>query len=199
MTGKELNKIFETRIMRYRTTGDIEQDFISEYPLNSIEFLCDRKNHIDNAQWDLEDLIRIPDIDPNKALDIKRKIDASNQLRTDVVEQIDDYFFEKYNHITPQKDAFLATETPAWAIDKLSILHLKIYHMRKETLRSDADKDHLEKCNHKLSVLLQQCEDLTCAIDQLFDNIREGKIIIKTYKQMKMYNDPNMKPSLRAK
>jgi hypothetical protein len=191
------NHIFEKRINKYHEKDDVNEAFFSEYQPDSLEYLCDKKNHIDTVQWHLEDIIREPSINPAEALNIKRRIDKSNQDRTDLVELIDDYFFDKFNNTVPLADAFIATETPAWAIDRLSILNLKIFHMREETLRIDADNAHIEKCTLKLNTLIQQRIDLTLAIEQLFENINTGKAVIKTYKQMKMYNDPNLNPVLR--
>ena len=175
----------------------MNQAFSSVYTESTLEFLLDKKNWIDTVQWHLEDIIREPSIDPIKALEIKRTIDKSNQDRTDLVELIDDYFFDSFKTSSHQENAFIATETPAWAIDRLSILNLKIYHMREETLRADADKNHIDKCAFKLKLLEQQRIDLSQAINDLFENIKSGRSIIKTYKQMKMYNDPNLNPVLR--
>ena len=150
-------------------------------------------------QWHLEDIIRNPGIDPEEALKLKRRIDKSNQDRTDLVELIDSYFLEKYQGVRPLASATINTESPAWAIDRLSILALKIYHMRQETLRTDASADHLAQCSQKLNVLLEQRKDLSTAIDQLLDDIEGGRKYMKVYKQMKMYNDPNLNPVLYAK
>ena len=197
MDSNDFNTIFENSIGKYHIKDDITQEFSSKYNRDSLEYLIDNKNWIDTVQWHLEDIIREPSIDPSKALDIKRKIDKSNQDRTDLVELIDDYFFEEFKDITPKDDAFIATETPAWAIDRLSILNLKIYHMREESKRTDADQEHIDKCSFKVKVLEQQRVDLSQAINDLFHNIKSGRSIIKTYKQMKMYNDPNLNPVLR--
>ena len=197
MDSKEFNTIFENSIKKYHIKDDITALFTSNYKETNIEYLLDKKNWIDTVQWHLEDIIREPSIDPEKALVIKRMIDKSNQDRTDLVELIDDYYFEEFKDVTPNNGAFIATETPAWAIDRLSILNLKIFHMREETERTDADAEHHKKCSFKLKVLLQQREDLSLAINQLFSNIKTGKSIIKTYKQMKMYNDPELNPVLR--
>jgi hypothetical protein len=197
MRSNLFNKIFENSIKKYHITDNINQAFTSDFDNNSLEFLLDKKNWIDTVQWHLEDIIREPSISPEKALEIKRKIDSSNQDRTDLVELLDDYFFDEFKNAVAEKDAFIATETPAWAIDRLSILNLKIWHMREEAERKDADEEHRNKCSFKLNVLLQQKEDLSLAIDQLFSNIKSGKSIIKTYKQMKMYNDPSLNPVLR--
>ncbi len=197
MTTKTFNEIFEQTIEKYHIKDNIDQEWSSQYPENSLEYLLNKKNWIDTVQWHLEDIIREPSINPDKALEIKRRIDKSNQDRTDLVELLDDYFFEQLSDVQPLPDAFINTETPAWAVDRLSILNLKIYHMREESERADADEAHREKCSFKLKVLLQQREDLSLAIDQLFDMLQKGKAIIKTYKQMKMYNDPNLNPILR--
>ena len=155
-----------------------------------------KKAWIDTVQWHLEDIIRKPSIDPKEALVIKRRIDKSNQDRTDMVEKIDDYFFQKFKDIASSNDAILNTETPAWAIDRLSILELKIYHMRIESERESADESHKLNCLEKLNVLLLQRENLSTAIDQLLTNISEGKVKAVTYKQMKMYNDKKLNPEL---
>lgn len=197
MDSNQFNTIFEASISKYHIKDDISILFESTYEKENINYLLDKKNWIDTVQWHLEDIIREPSIDSEKALVIKRMIDKSNQDRTDLVELIDDYYFEEFKDTKPNNDAFIATETPAWAIDRLSILNLKIYHMREEAERKDADSDHRQKCSHKLNVLLQQREDLSLALNQLFDNIKSGKAIIKTYKQMKMYNDPSLNPILR--
>jgi len=197
ITTKKFNEIFEKTIEEYHIKDDVNQEFKSKYPENSLEYLLHKKNWIDTVQWHLEDIIREPSINPEKALEIKRRIDKSNQDRTDLVETIDDYFFEQFKNVQPLPDAFINTETPAWAVDRLSILNLKIYHMRQEAERKDADEEHRNKCSFKLKVLLQQREDLSLAIEQLFDMLKKGKAVIKTYKQMKMYNDPNLNPVLR--
>ncbi len=197
MTTKTFNDIFEQTIREYHIKDNVNQEFKSKYKENSLEYLLNKKNWIDTVQWHLEDIIREPSINPDKALEIKRRIDKSNQDRTDLVELLDDYFFEQFNDVKPLPDSFINTETPAWAVDRLSILNLKIYHMREEAERADADEAHREKCSFKLQVLLQQRKDLSLAIDQLFDMLKSGKAVIKTYKQMKMYNDPNLNPVLR--
>ena len=155
-----------------------------------------KKAWIDTVQWHLEDIVRKPSINPKEALIIKRRIDKSNQDRTDMVEEIDDYFFQKFKDIISRKDAILNTETPAWAIDRLSILELKIYHMRFESERESADESHKLNCLEKLNILILQRENLSTAIDQLLTNISEGKVKAVTYKQMKMYNDKKLNPEL---
>ena len=197
MKTNDFNKIFEETIKEYHKYDSVDRPFDSQYEENSLNYLLNKKNWIDTVQWHLEDIIREPSIAPEKALVIKRRIDKSNQDRTDLVELLDDYFFGQFENVKPAEDAFIATETPAWAVDRLSILNLKIYHMREEAEREDASQDHRDKCSFKLKVLLQQREDLSTAIDQLFDMLKQGKAIIKTYKQMKMYNDPSLNPVLR--
>lgn len=169
------------------------------YAEGSIEYYLCLKNWIDVVQWHLEDIIRNPDIDPREALAIKRRIDKSNQERTDLVEMIDDYFLKKYAGVEVKSDATINTESPAWAIDRLSILAVKIYHMQQEVERKDASPEHVEKCRAKLRVLLEQRTDLSAAIDQLLDEIASGRKYMKVYKQMKMYNDPALNPVLYKK
>ncbi len=191
-------KIFEESINTYHIKDDINQSFKNPYPKSDINHLLYKKNWIDTVQWHYEDIIRDPKIDPSKALELKRKIDASNQDRTDLVEYIDSYFLNKYHSVQTLPNARINTESPAWAIDRLSILALKIYHMQEEATRSDASDEHIKKCDQKLKVLLEQKEDLSTAIDQLLTDIEQGKILMKTYKQMKMYNDEELNPVLRG-
>jgi hypothetical protein len=167
-------------------------------PLHSIENRLYLKCWIDTVQWHLEDIIRDPHIDPVEALNLKRRIDRSNQDRTDLVEQIDSYFRMIYNDVKPLADATINTESPAWAVDRLSILALKIYHMKEQVDRSDASDEHIDKCQKKLNVLLEQQVDLGTAIDQLLDDIKAGRKYMKVYRQMKMYNDPSTNPILYA-
>ena len=157
------------------------------------------KNWIDTVQWHFEDIIRDPNIDPAEALVLKRRIDKSNQDRTDLVELIDSYFLTKYQEVEVKENATINTESPAWAIDRLSILALKIYHMRQEVERTDTTPEHHAQCENKLNVLLEQQKDLSLAIDQLIDDIENGRKYMKVYKQMKMYNDPNLNPVLYGK
>ena len=169
------------------------------YRRQSIDSILYHKCWIDTVQWHLEDIIRDPDIDPVEALKIKRRIDKSNQDRTDMVEDIDSWFRTLYKDVVPLPDATINTESPAWALDRLSILALKIWHMREQTERADADADHKARCAAKLDVLLEQRRDLTLAIDQLLDDIRAGRKYMKVYRQMKIYNDPATNPVLYAK
>ncbi|NNG08804.1 MAG: DUF4254 domain-containing protein [Arenibacter sp.] len=190
-------KIFNESIAKYHIEDDVSQPFNNPYPKDDIAHLLYRKNWIDTVQWHFEDIIRDPNIDPIAALILKRKIDASNQDRTDLVEYIDSYFLNKYQDVEVSKDATINTESPAWAIDRLSILALKIYHMQEEVDRADASEEHKQKCQAKLNILLEQKKDLSSAIDQLLLDIESGKKYMKVYKQMKMYNDNELNPVLR--
>jgi len=190
------NQVFNRSIQDYHVQDDVHQPVMNPYDKSSIEHLLYLKNWIDTVQWHLEDIIRDPAIDPVKALEIKRWIDRSNQERTDVVEYIDSYFLEKYKTVQPLPDASINTESPAWAIDRLSILALKIYHMQEEANRADADAAHREACQRKLDVLLVQRQDLGTAIEELLADIAAGRKYMKVYRQMKMYNDPSLNPVL---
>lgn len=193
------NSIFEAVIADYHKVDNVDAAMPNPYPERTIEHLLYLKNWIDTVQWHLEDIIRDPMIDPVKALQIKRRIDKSNQDRTDLVELIDSYFLDKYKDIPTKADAKINTESPAWAIDRLSILALKIYHMKEEAERTDVDEAHREQCRTKLSVLNEQRKDLSTAIMELLDDIESGDKFMKVYKQMKMYNDPNLNPVLYGK
>ena len=199
MFSKKAIEIFNQATRDYKKTEIIAQTFINKYKIDEeyIESVLYKKAWIDTVQWAYEDIIRDPEIDPAEALSIKRKIDASNQERTDTVELLDDYFLKKYSNVKISQDASINTESPAWALDRLSILELKIYHMRIEANRNDASENHKEKCSLKLEVLIQQREDLSLAIDELLQEIFKGKKYMKTYKQMKMYNDEELNPILR--
>ena len=195
--SSNLVEIFQESINEYHIKDSVDQTFENRFSKDQVfESMMYKKAWIDTVQWHLEDIIRKPSIDPKEALVIKRRIDKSNQDRTDMVEEIDDYFFQKFKDIVSSKDAILNTETPAWAIDRLSILELKIYHMRIESERESADESHKLNCLEKLNVLLLQRENLSTAIDQLLTNISEGKVKAVTYKQMKMYNDKKLNPEL---
>lgn len=191
--------IFNRSIEDYHITDDVDAVKPNHYENNSLEQILYDKNWIDTVQWHLEDIIRDENIDPVKALEIKRRIDASNQKRTDLVEFIDSWFLNKYKNTTPNADAKINTETPAWAVDRLSILALKVYHMDLEANRASASDEHREKCQMKLNTLLEQKKDLSSAINQLLNDIENGLIKIKTYKQMKMYNDETLNPVLYKK
>ena len=191
--------IFNRSIEDYHITDDVDAAKPNHYENNSLEQILYDKNWIDTVQWHLEDIIRDENIDPVKALEIKRRIDASNQKRTDLVEFIDSWFLNKYKNTTSNADAKINTETPAWAVDRLSILALKVYHMDLEANRASASDEHREKCQMKLNTLLEQKKDLSSAIDQLLNDIENGLVKIKTYKQMKMYNDETLNPILYKK
>ncbi|MBD9245895.1 DUF4254 domain-containing protein [Prevotella sp.] len=200
MTFSELcNNIFNQAIRDYHIKDNIETPINNPYEREEIENRLYLKCWIDTVQWHFEDIIRDPHIDPVEALSLKRRIDRSNQDRTDLVEQIDSYFRLKYSDVQILPDARLNTESPAWAIDRLSILALKIYHMREQAERTDATAEHREKCGAKLQVLLEQQRDLSLAIDQLLDDIQAGRKYMKVYRQMKMYNDPSTNPVLYKK
>ena len=194
--AQNCNEIFDQTVKLYHVTDDVDAVFNNPFDEGSIEGRLARKNWIDAVQWHLEDIIRDEAIDPVAALALKRRIDRSNQDRTDLVEEIDSYFRQQYAGVTVKDDATINTESPAWAIDRLSILALKIWHMREQTERTDADAAHIAKCQAKLDVLLEQRIDLTTAIDQLLDEIAAGRKFMKVYRQMKMYNDPSTNPVL---
>ena len=196
---EKANKIFQQAIRDYHLTDDVDTEMKNPYDRDSIEYKLYMKCWIDTVQWHLEDLIRDPHIDLSDALALKRRIDHSNQDRTDLVEDIDTYFRQKYSDITPMADARLNTESPAWAVDRLSILELKIWHMKEQTERKDANQEHLARCQAKLEVLLEQRVDLSTAIDQLLEDYQAGRKVMKVYRQMKMYNDPSTNPVLYKK
>ena len=199
MTFTQLcNKVFNLAIDDYHVNDNVDTPIKNPYDRDSIENRLYLKCWIDTVQWHLEDIIRDPHIEPLEALKLKRRVDRSNQDRTDLVEQIDSYFRMKYSDVNVLPDATINTESPAWAVDRLSILALKIYHMREQVERTDATAEHKEKCSKKLDVLLEQQVDLSTAIDQLLDDIQAGKKYMKVYRQMKMYNDPSTNPILYA-
>lgn len=200
MTFTDLsNSIFEKSINDYHKTDNVDSPISNPYTEKSIEYYLYLKNWIDTVQWHLEDIIRDPDIDPAEALLIKRRIDKSNQDRTDLVELVDSYFLDKYKDVISLGDARINTESPAWAIDRLSILALKIYHMQQEVDRKNTTVEHHEQVSKKLQVLLTQRTDLSTAIEELLEDIEAGRKYMKVYKQMKMYNDPSLNPVLYAK
>lgn len=192
-------EIFNKSVEQYHQTDNVDIPVNNPYPEQSLEYLLFLKNHIDTVQWHLEDVIRKPDINPAEALQIKRRIDSLNQNRTDLVELIDSYFLDEFKDTVKLPDAEINTESPAWAIDRLSILALKIYHMRMETVRTDATAEHADLCEHKLKILNEQQADLSAAINQLLADVASGKKYMKVYRQMKMYNDPNLNPELYNK
>lgn len=200
MTFSEIcNKIFADTVTLYHVADNVDFRPVNPFPDNSIEHTLFEKNWIDAVQWHLEDIIRLPDIDPVEALALKRRIDRSNQERTDMVEQIDTYFLDRFSAVKPLDNATINTESPAWAIDRLSILALKIYHWQIEAEREDASDEHRAKARAKLNVMLEQRTDLSQAIDTLLDDMAAGRKIMKVYRQMKMYNDPSTNPMLYGK
>ncbi|MDC7996773.1 DUF4254 domain-containing protein [Gilvibacter sediminis] len=200
MFSAKANPIFQEVIKHYHIADDVNQAFSNPYDEKEdlLAHLLYRKCWIDTVQWHYEDIIRDPNIDPEAALTLKRKIDASNQDRTDMVEYIDSYFLDKYKDVAVKEGARINTESPAWGVDRLSILALKIYHMREEAERTDATDAHRAACQKKLDVLLEQRVDLSTAIDQLLEDIEAGDKYMKVYKQMKMYNDDELNPVLRG-
>ena len=197
--AENCNEIFDKTVVLYHVTDDVDAQVSNPYEEGTIEAKLFVKNWIDAVQWHLEDIIRDTEIDPVDALALKRRIDKSNQDRTDLVEEIDTYFREKFADVKVAPDATINTESPAWAVDRLSILALKIYHMREQAERTDADEAHKARCQAKLDVLLEQRVDLTTAIDQLLDDMAAGRKHMKVYRQMKLYNDPATNPVLYGK
>ena len=196
---QEATKIFQQAIRDYHLTDHVDTPVNNPYDRDSIEYKLYMKCWIDTVQWHLEDLIRDPHIDLAEALQLKRRIDPSNQDRTDLVEEIDSYFRQQFSEVKVQADARLNTESPAWAVDRLSILELKIWHMKEQAERKDASEEHLTRCKLKLDVMLEQRVDLSTAIDQLLDDYQAGRKVMKVYRQMKMYNDPSTNPVLYKK
>ena len=196
---KHCNEIFNQAIRDYHITDNVDTPINNPYDRDSIENRLYLKCWIDTVQWHFEDLIRDPHINPDEGMSLMHRVDRPNQDRTDLVEQIDSYFRQLYSDVTPLPDATINTESPAWAVDRLSILALKIYHMKEQTERKDASAEHIEKCKSKLNILLEQQKDLSLAIDQLLDDIEHGRKYMKVYRQMKMYNDPATNPILYNK
>ncbi|EFI48408.1 MULTISPECIES: DUF4254 domain-containing protein [Prevotellaceae] len=196
---QDSNRIFNQAIHDYHVKDNIDTPICNPFDEGTIENRLYLKCWIDTVQWHFEDIIRDPEIDPVEALALKRRIDKSNQDRTDLVEQIDSYFRELYKEVKVDADARINTESPAWAVDRLSILALKIYHMKEQAERTDATPEHVAKCKAKLSVLLEQQKDLSTAIDQLLEDIAAGRKYMKVYRQMKMYNDVDTNPVLYKK
>lgn len=193
------NEVFDRSVGDYHKTDNIDAKMENPYAKGSFESILYGKNWVDSVQWHLEDIIRDPEIDPVEALELKRRIDRSNQVRTDMVEDLDTWMREKYKEIEVHPDATINTESPAWALDRLSILALKIWHMREQAERTDADDAHCRRCREKLEVLIEQRNDLSLAIDQLIADIEAGRKYMKVYRQMKMYNDVSTNPVLYAK
>ena len=196
MFSKLAYSVFEQSIRDYHQFDNVDQPINNPYPKDQFEHLLYFKNWIDTVQWHFEDIIRDPNIDPVAALTLKRRIDASNQERTDMVEYIDSYFLQKFASVKVKENAKINSESPAWAFDRLSILALKIYHMQEEATRVEASQEHRDKCQEKLNVLLEQRSDLSTAIDDLLTDIENRDKYMKVYKQMKMYNDDELNPVL---
>lgn len=195
----QCNRIFAQAVADYHRTDDVDTPIHNPFEAGTIEHDLYQKNWIDTVQWHLEDIIRDPQIDPAEGMAVKHRIDKSNQDRTDLVEQIDSYFLSLYHAVSPQPDARINTESPAWAIDRLSILHVKLWHMREQVARTDVSAEQHNKCAAKLAVLEEQLEDMTTSISQLLDDYAAGKRIMKVYRQMKMYNDATLNPVLYGK
>ncbi len=188
--------LFNKSIADYHITDHVDTPVKNPYPDGSFEALLYGKNWIDTVQWHLEDIVRNPDIDPVEGLKIKRRIDKSNQERTDVVERIDDYFLHAFATVTAQSGARINSETPAWLLDRMSILMLKIYHMEEQTRRTDASPEHIARCESRLALLNEQKNDMRAAFDELMEDIGKGTRRFKVYRQVKMYNDPSLNPVL---
>ncbi|NBW36488.1 MAG: DUF4254 domain-containing protein [Cytophagia bacterium] len=199
LSANQCYTIFHKSIEDYHKKDHVDTPILNPYPVNSFEALLYHKNWIDTVQWHLEDIIRLPDINPTEALGIKRRIDKSNQDRTDRVEQIDDFFLEAFKNVTPKAGTRINSETPAWLLDRMSILMLKIYHMQEQTERKDASAEHIAKCQLKLNILMEQKTDMQLAFDELMEDIGNGNRRFKVYRQMKMYNDASLNPMLYQK
>ncbi len=197
--SEHCNKVFNQAIRDYHLTDNVDVQMNNPYERGTIDYSLYMKCWIDTVQWHFEDIIRDPHINAEDAVALKRRIDRSNQDRTDLVEEIDSYFRQQYSHVVTLPEARINTESPAWAVDRLSILALKIYHMKEQAERNDASEEHRQRCASKLSVLLEQQQDLGTAIDQLLEDIEAGRKYMKVYRQMKMYNDPSTNPVLYGK
>lgn len=196
LSAENCYSIFQRSIDDYHLRNDVDVVTKNPFPTGSFEALLYGKNWIDTVQWHLEDIIRKPEIDPSEGLSIKRRIDKSNQERTDIVERMDDFFLDMFRDVQFEKDARTNSETPAWLLDRMSILMLKIYHMKEQTERKDVSAQHLERCRQKLAILEEQKEDMRRAFDELIDDVRSGRRRFKVYRQMKMYNDSTLNPVL---
>lgn len=194
--SKLCREIFDTTVNEYHVLNTIERPFYTNHEVGSLPYLLYKKCWIDTVQWHMEDIIRDPSIDLKTGMDLKRKIDRSNQERTDVVEIIDDSLLNTYATVKLNPLAKMNSESPAWIIDRLSILTLKIYHMNEETLRSNVSTAHYNACSYKLEILKEQRTDLMLCLDEFIDDLATGKKYMKVYKQMKMYNDENLNPVL---
>jgi hypothetical protein len=195
-SAEQCYSFFQASILDYHRFDHVDTPLKNPYPEGSFEALLYRKNWIDTVQWHLEDIIRKPDIDAAEGMLIKRRIDKSNQDRTDMVEKIDDVFLSEFGNVSPKPGARINSETPAWLLDRMSILLLKIFHMKEQTERTDASPDHIERCRLKLNVLMEQRGDMRAAFDELIEDIKLGNRRFKVYRQMKMYNDSSLNPVL---
>ena len=198
MKAELCNKIFISVIDQYHINNDVDKSYVNPYNLDTLEYLLFEKCWIDTVQWHLEDLIRNPNIDSNKGLELKHRIDKSNQNRTDIVEKVDDYYFSIFKN-TSEKDSKINTESPGWVVDRLSILNLKIYHMNEQVERKNVTAEHILNCEKKMVVLQNQRIDLSNSFDELLEEYKEGIKKMKVYRQMKMYNDSNLNPELYQK
>ena len=198
MKAELCNKIFISVINQYHINNDVDSSYVNPYDLDTLEYLLFKKCWIDTVQWHLEDLIRNPNIDSNKGLELKHRIDKSNQNRTDIVEKVDDYYFSIFKNAS-EKDSKLNTESPGWVVDRLSILNLKIYHMNEQVERKNVTAEHILNCEKKMVVLQNQRIDLSNSFDELLEEYKEGIKKMKVYRQMKMYNDSNLNPELYRK
>jgi hypothetical protein len=196
LSAKDCYKVFQRSIDDYHLEDSVDAVIKNPFSAGSFENLLYAKNWIDTVQWHLEDIIRLPQIDPSEGIVIKRRIDKSNQDRTDLVEKVDDYFMIQFQNVIPKPGARINSETPAWLLDRMSILMLKIYHMKEQTERKDASADHLAKCQNRLTVLMEQKTDMQLAFDELIEDISTGARRFKVYRQMKMYNDESLNPVL---
>jgi len=196
LNANDCYKIFQRGIEDYHRTDNVNTPILNPYPADTFTSLLYAKNWIDTVQWHLEDMVRLPDINPKEGIGIKRRIDKSNQERTDMVEKIDDYFLSEFSTVKPDPGTRINSETPAWLLDRMSILMLKIYHMNEQATRQDADDEHRRKCETKLSILLEQRSDMQAAYDELLEDIGAGRRRFKVYRQMKMYNDASLNPLL---
>lgn len=198
LTAEECYTAFQRSIDDYHVSNDVDTPVQNPYTAGSFEALLYAKNWIDTVQWHLEDIIRLPEINPTEGIQLKRRIDKSNQDRTDMVERVDDYFLEQFKGVVPKAGARINSETPAWLLDRMSILLLKIYHMKEQTERTDASAEHIAKCQLKLNILLEQRNDMQQAFDEMMEDIGTGARRFKVYRQMKMYNDASLNPVLYA-
>jgi hypothetical protein len=196
LSAQECYRVFQQSIDDYHKKDHVDTVMVNPHKAGTFEALLYAKNWIDTVQWHLEDIIRLPEINPEEGIKLKRRIDKSNQDRTDLVEKVDDYFLMQFKDVVPNPGARINSETPAWLLDRMSILMLKIFHMKEQTERKDASSEHLTKCRNKLAVLLEQKTDMQLAFDELMEDVSSGARRFKVYRQMKMYNDESLNPVL---